>query len=96
VLDVASDAVRVVSGVAAVCCCLLSRSSGQQGEVASTRKGHVRKSSSLQFFIELTETDTGSFSRLRSWQLPPSTAIAALTEPTDNIESSIAMQVGEC
>eukprot|EP00775_Hariotina_reticulata_P010319 gene10319-10476_t len=66
--------------------------SGPDEPAASSRKGHIRKSSSLQFHIELTETDNGSFSRLRSFHLPPSTAIAALTEPTENIESSIAMQ----
>jgi hypothetical protein len=62
---------------------------------SSSLKGHMRKSSSLQFHIELTDTDEVMRSAARhKHQLPPATAIAALSEPLDTLEESLAAQVG--
>jgi hypothetical protein len=55
----------------------------------------MRKSSSLQFHIELTDSDEVMRSAARhKHQLPPATAIAALSEPLDTLEESLAAQVG--
>lgn len=62
---------------------------------SSSLKGHMRKSSSLQFHIELTDSDEVMRSAARhKHQLPPATAIAALSEPLDTLEESLAAQVG--
>jgi hypothetical protein len=54
----------------------------------------MRKSSSLQFHIELTDSDEVLKSAARhKHQLPPATAIAALSEPLDTSEESLAAQV---
>jgi hypothetical protein len=54
----------------------------------------MRKSSSLQFHIELTDSDDVMKSAAHHrHQLPPATAIAALSEPLDTLEESLAAQV---
>uniref|UniRef100_A0A383W9J7 Uncharacterized protein n=1 Tax=Tetradesmus obliquus TaxID=3088 RepID=A0A383W9J7_TETOB len=63
---------------------------------SSSLKGHMRKSSSLQFHIELTDSDEVMRSAARhKHQLPPATAIAALSEPLDTLEESLAAQASQ-
>ncbi|KAF6262581.1 hypothetical protein COO60DRAFT_1495678 [Scenedesmus sp. NREL 46B-D3] len=63
---------------------------------AGSVKGHMRKTSSLQFLIELTDSDEVMRSVARhKHQLPPATAIAALSEPLDTLEESLAAQAAQ-
>ncbi len=51
----------------------------------------MRKASSLQFHVELSEGDELQRSTARH-RLPPDVRIAALSEPADDVEDSLSLQ----